>query len=69
MATPQMPVDWATYTPTWVEWSITAGAITGFVLLYAVFSKLFPLVSVWEVSEAAPEEKPTPESTAEEVAQ
>ena len=69
MATPQMPVDWASYSPTWVEWSITAGAIAGFVLLYAVFSKLFPLVSVWEVSEAAPAEKPAPEATVEEAAQ
>ncbi|HYM39990.1 MAG TPA: NrfD/PsrC family molybdoenzyme membrane anchor subunit [Thermoplasmata archaeon] len=67
MATPQMPVNWASYSPTWVEWSITAGAIAGFVLLYAVFSKLFPLVSVWEVSEETPEAKPTPRPVGEEV--
>lgn len=52
MATPQVPVAWGSYTPTWVEWSITAGAMAGFALLYAVFSKVFPLVSIWEVSEA-----------------
>ncbi len=51
LAAPQMPTTWATYLPTWVEASITAAAISGFVLLYAVFSKLFPLVSVWEVKE------------------
>ena len=68
MAAPQMPVSWASYTPTWVEWSITAGAIAGFVLLYAIFSKLFPLVSIWEVSEETPEARPAPEPVGEEVA-
>ncbi len=69
MATPQMPVAWGTYSPTWVEWSITAGAIAGFVLLYALFSKVFPLVSIWEVSEEVPAKQPTPEPAGEEVAQ
>ena len=67
MATPQMPVSWASYSPTWVEWSITAGAIAGFVLLYAVFSKVFPLVSMWEVSEPAPAVQKAPETVGEEV--
>ncbi len=66
MAAPQMPTSWATYSPTWVEWSITAGAMAGFVLLYAIFSKIFPMVSVWEVSEETPAAKPVPERTAEE---
>ena len=69
MATPQMPVSWASYTPTWVEWSITAGAIAGFILLYAIFSKLFPLVSIWEVSEQTPAAEPTPQPAGEEAAQ
>ena len=69
MAAPQMPVSWANYTPTWVEWSITLGALAGFCLLYAVFSKIFPLVSVWEVSEETPTPTPAKESLTEEVAQ
>ncbi len=69
MATPQMPVAWGTYTPTWVEWSITAGAFAGFALLYAIFSKLFPLVSIWEVSEPAAAPEAVPEPAGEEVAQ
>ncbi len=69
MATPQMPVAWGTYTPTWVEWSITAGAFAGFALLYAVFSKLFPLVSIWEVSEEAPAPEAVPQPVGEEAAQ
>jgi len=54
------PFGWAFYRPTWVEWSITAGAVAGFVLIYLLFSKVFPIVSIWETreeghrSEAAP---------------
>jgi molybdopterin-containing oxidoreductase family membrane subunit len=39
------------YAPTWVELAITAGAFAGFVLLYTIFSKIFPIVSSWELSE------------------
>ena len=47
------------YVPTWVEWSITAGAFSGFCLLYILFSKLFPIVSIWEVeAAAAPQSRP-----------
>ncbi len=53
MMTPQMGFAWHLYTPTWVEWSITAAAFAGFALLYAIFSKLFPIVSMWEVGEGA----------------
>jgi len=51
MMTPQMAFTWNLYTPTWIEWSITAAAIAGFALLYALFSKLFPIVSIWEIQE------------------
>ncbi|MCL5950625.1 MAG: polysulfide reductase NrfD [Chloroflexi bacterium] len=50
-----VPTEWAHYTPTWVEWSITAGAFASFILLYALFSKMFPIVSIWETSEQKPE--------------
>ncbi len=53
MMTPQMGFAWNLYTPSWVEWSITAAGLAGFGLLCAVFSKLFPIVSMWEVSEGA----------------
>jgi molybdopterin-containing oxidoreductase family membrane subunit len=46
-----VPAEWTTYIPTWVEWSITAGAMAGFVLLYTLFSKFFPIVSMWETRE------------------
>jgi len=39
------------YHPTWVEWSITIACFFGFVLLYVIFAKLFPIISIWEVEE------------------
>ena len=46
-----VPWEWAHYQPTWVEWSITAGAFAMFILLYTLFSKMFPVVSIWETRE------------------
>ncbi len=47
---PLMPFEFGAYTPTWVEWSITAGAFAAFILIFALFAKLMPLISVWEVA-------------------
>ena len=41
------------YLPTWVEWSITAGGFAGAALLYALFSRIFPIISIWELKPAA----------------
>lgn len=54
---PLMPYSPATYFPTWVEWSIMAGAVAGFCLVIAVFAKLVPVVSIWEVTEHYEEER------------
>jgi len=52
LRTPQMPyTDLAGYVPTWVELAITAGAFALFALLIALFAKLVPIVSIWEVRE------------------
>ncbi|MFC1755201.1 NrfD/PsrC family molybdoenzyme membrane anchor subunit [Thermoproteota archaeon] len=40
------------YSPTWVEWSIISGAFATFILLLTLFSKVFPIVSIWEIKEA-----------------
>jgi Ni/Fe-hydrogenase subunit HybB-like protein len=52
LATPQISGSFGSYLPTWVEATITIGAIAGFVLLYTLFSKIFPIVSSWELAEA-----------------
>ncbi|MFQ5838933.1 MAG: NrfD/PsrC family molybdoenzyme membrane anchor subunit [Thermoplasmata archaeon] len=58
MATPQLPFSWATYQPTWIEWSITAAAFAALALFLALFSKVFPIVSIWETRERAKPEAP-----------
>jgi Ni/Fe-hydrogenase subunit HybB-like protein len=47
----RMPVEGAFYIPTWVEWSILAGCISLFMLVYTLFTKVFPIVSIWEIRE------------------
>jgi len=51
------PAGWAFYSPTWVEVSITAAALSGFVLIYILFSKVFPIVSIWETREGGAEHR------------
>ena len=50
-----------TYFPTWVEGSITVAALAAFLLLYTLFSRLFPILSIWETAEDAAEGKGTHE--------
>ena len=47
----EVPADWATYFPNWVEWSVTMGCLAGIFLVITLFSKLFPMMAVWEVEE------------------
>lgn len=46
-----LPYSWSTttYRPTWVELTITAGTFAGMVMLYMIFSKVVPIISVWEL--------------------
>jgi molybdopterin-containing oxidoreductase family membrane subunit len=39
------------YWPSWVEWSILAGCFSLFIFLYLLFTKFFPIISVWEMKE------------------
>ena len=48
---PLMAYEASEYAPTWVEWSIMAGAFALFGLVIAVFVKVVPVVSIWEVAE------------------
>jgi Ni/Fe-hydrogenase subunit HybB-like protein len=51
LTNPRLPNEAVIYSPTWVEWSILAGCVSFFILLYMVFTKIFPIVSIWEVRE------------------
>ena len=62
LQTPFIPADAAGITPHYfpsiVECLIRAGAFAGFLLLFTLFSRIFPILSVWETSEAAAEVHP-----------
>jgi Ni/Fe-hydrogenase subunit HybB-like protein len=59
LMTPFIPAEAAGvtphYHPTLVEWTITAGAFAVFLLLFTLFAKIFPIVSMWETIEGVEE--------------
>ena len=57
LSLPLMPYGWGVYAPTWVELAITAASFAGFALVFTLFSKLFPLISVWEMREEEDEQR------------
>jgi Ni/Fe-hydrogenase subunit HybB-like protein len=68
-----LPYSWGTYRPTWVEITITAGTFAGMALLYMLFAKTVPIISIWELkagqhptAEHAPEHASALAQTAEE---
>jgi Ni/Fe-hydrogenase subunit HybB-like protein len=46
-----MPFVWHAYSPSLVEISVNMAAFAGFILLYALFTKFFPIVAVTDVRE------------------
>jgi molybdopterin-containing oxidoreductase family membrane subunit len=44
-----LPYDWGSYRPTWVEITITVGTFMGMILLYVLFVKFVPIISIWEL--------------------
>ncbi len=48
---PRLATGTSFYHPTWVEALITLGCFAFFILLYALFTKVFPIVSIWEIRE------------------
>jgi Ni/Fe-hydrogenase subunit HybB-like protein len=56
-----LPFDWGTYHPSWVEITITASTFAAMPLLYLLFVKFVPIISIWELKdrehvESLPEE-------------
>ncbi len=57
LETPFLPIqdtrhDWLFYSPTWVEWSLTAAGVAVFGMLFMIVSKLAPIVAISELEEA-----------------
>ncbi len=55
MANPRLPYPTGIYIPSLTEISLFAAAVAAFVLGFMMFSKLFPLISVWEIKEGRKE--------------
>lgn len=64
-----LPWMWNTYAPSWVEMSITIGALIFFIAMFMTSIKIFPVISVFEAKEdfGVPEAAGTLEDTGEEV--
>ncbi len=45
------PQSWTHYFPNWVEFSVVGGMLAGIFLVLTLFSKFFPISSIWEVEE------------------
>jgi molybdopterin-containing oxidoreductase family membrane subunit len=43
---PNIPFDWGSYVPTWIEWSVLAGILALGVIMYAIIIKLIPIVEL-----------------------
>jgi len=56
LSQPRFTFNWGTYHPTWVEITLTCGTFAYFVLLYAIFTRLFPIIAVWEYKEGLAQE-------------
>lgn len=55
LSNPRVPIHAFSYVPSWIEWSLMAGCFAAFTLLYMGFTKLFPIVSIWELQEVEEE--------------
>jgi molybdopterin-containing oxidoreductase family membrane subunit len=52
---PRMEMSLTHYLPSWIELSIMAGTFAGFILVYMVATKFFPIISMWEIQEGREE--------------
>ena len=55
LANPRMELPIGIYIPSLVEWSLFLGGIAVFILGFVLFSKFFPIISIWEIEEGRKE--------------
>ncbi|MBI4476275.1 MAG: polysulfide reductase NrfD [Acidobacteria bacterium] len=59
LANKYLPYSWGTYRPTWVEITITAATFSAMALLYVLFAKVVPIISIWELKAGEPSAVPS----------
>jgi molybdopterin-containing oxidoreductase family membrane subunit len=47
----ELPYNWVNYTPHWPEVMITIATFAFMALLYTLFTRVFPIIPLWEVYE------------------
>ena len=57
LARPMLPYPLPTYRPNWIEWAVMAACTAAIALIFVVFAKFFPMVSVWEMEEEEHQEQ------------
>jgi len=62
LARPLAGSDAAAYNPSWAEAAITIGAAAAIPLMIMLFVRFFPILSIWEMEEAAEEPETQPET-------
>ena len=45
----QLPYSWGTYSASWTEIIIMIASIAAMILLYVLFAKFVPIISIWEI--------------------
>jgi molybdopterin-containing oxidoreductase family membrane subunit len=45
------PASWMNYFPSWIEIEIVAASLAGVLLIITLFSRFFPIISIWETLE------------------
>jgi molybdopterin-containing oxidoreductase family membrane subunit len=55
LSNPRLPFPQTIYLPTWVELGEFAGSLALFALFYLLFTKVFPIISIWEIREGREE--------------
>ncbi len=55
LANPRMDLPTGIYIPSVVEWALFIGGIAVFILGFVLFSKFFPVISMWEIEEGRKE--------------
>jgi molybdopterin-containing oxidoreductase family membrane subunit len=55
LSNPRLPYSVQPYIPSLTEWALFLGAISVFCLGFLLFSKFFPIISIWEIEEGRKE--------------
>ena len=55
LANPRLHVPHQIYIPSLVEWALFLAGLSAFALAFLLFSKFFPLISVWEIKDGRKE--------------